>query len=156
MTTDYTFRHATIADTEIIADHRTLMFAEIGKVTLDTLKQNREYYVPWLAERLSNGNYTGILVEYEQAVIAGAGLWVAIGAPLPTLQSSDLRRANIVNVYTHPDHRRKGLARQMMTQLLDIARQEGYPVAQLHASNAGRPLYESMGFNNTNEFRLFV
>jgi len=156
MTADYIFRDATLADTETIADHRTLMFAEIGKVTLETLNENRHYYVPWLAERLSNGNYTGVLVEYEQEVIAGAGLWIAIGAPLPNLQSTDLRRANIVNVYTHPDHRRKGLARQMMTWLLDIARKGGYPTVQLHASDAGRPLYETMGFSNTNEFRLFL
>jgi len=155
MTADYTFRQATIADTETIADHRTLMFAEIG-IDMDTLIQNRDYYVPWLAERLSNGIYTGILVDFKQEIIAGAGLWVAYGAPLPTLHSSDLRRANIVNVYTHPEHRRKGLARQMMTQLLNIARKEGLPAAQLHASDAGRPLYESMGFNNTNEFRLFL
>ena len=155
MTTDYTFRRATIADTETIADHRTWMFAEIG-IDMATLTENRAYYTPWLAERLSNGNYIGILVECEQEVIAGAGLWIAIGAPLPTLHSHDLRRANIVNVYTHPDHRHKGLAREMMARLLDIAREAGYPIAQLHASDAGRPLYESMGFNNTNEFRLFL
>lgn len=155
MTTDYVFRPATIADTEIIADHRTWMFAEIG-IDMETLTQNRAYYVPWLVERLSNGNYTGILIEYEQEVIAGAGLWVAIGAPLPILHSHDLRRANIVNVYTHPNHRRKGLARLMMKRLLEIAHEAKYPLALLHASDAGRPLYESMGFRNTNEFSLFL
>jgi ribosomal protein S18 acetylase RimI-like enzyme len=155
MTIDYIFRRATITDTETIADHRTMMFAEMG-MDVDMLNQNRDYYEPWLAERLSNGNYTGILVECEQQVVAGAGLWVSMGAPLPTLQSSDHRRANIVNVYTQPDHRRKGLARQLMDQLIDIAREERYPVLQLHASDAGRPLYESMGFRNTNELRLVL
>jgi ribosomal protein S18 acetylase RimI-like enzyme len=155
MTPDYIFRRATIADTETIADHRTWMFAEMGMDT-DILAQTRKIYVPWLAERLSNRNYIGILIEYQQEVIAGAGIWVAIGAPLPTLPITDHRRANIVNVYTNPEHRRKGLARQMMTRLLDIARENGYPIAQLHASDAGRPLYESIGFSNTNEFRLVL
>lgn len=156
MTADYTFRRATIADTEIIAEHRYLMFAEIGKVDEDLLTEAHVHYAPWLAERLSNGIYTGILVEHHQDVVAGAGMWVMMGAPLPNLISSDHRRASIVNVYTHPDHRRKGLARQMMNQLLDIARQEGYPVVTLHASDAGRPLYESMGFRNTNELSLVL
>lgn len=155
MTTDYTFRRATIADTGTIADHRTMMFAEMG-MDNDMLIENRDYYEPWLAERLSNGKYIGILVECEQQVIAGAGLWVSMGAPLPTLQSSDHRRVTIVNVYTQPDHRRKGLARQLMTRLIDIAHEEKYPVLQLHASGAGRPLYESMGFLNTNELRLVL
>lgn len=155
MTADYTFRRATIADTEIIADHRYLMFAEMG-MDEDQLAKARVHYVPWLAERLSNGIYTGILTEHNQAVIAGAGMWVGMGAPLPNLASSDHRRASIVNVYTYPDHRRKGLARELMKQLLDIAREEGYPVITLHASDAGRPLYESMGFQNTNELRILL
>lgn len=156
MTIDYTFRLATITDTEIIADQRTLMFAEIGKVSIETLTENLKYYVPWLAEQLNSGNYIGILVEHGQGVVAGSGFWISIGAPLPNLQSSDLRRATIVNVYTHPDHRGKGLAREMMTRLLDIAKEIGCPVTNLHASDAGRHLYESMGFSDTNELQRLL
>ena len=155
MTADYIFRHATLADTETIADHRYLMFAEMG-MDVEMLAQARVHFVPWLVERLSNGSYIGILVECERQVISGAGLWVSMGAPLPALHSSDHRRATIVNVYTHPDHRRKGLARQLMNRLINIAREEGYPVVQLHASEAGRPLDESMGFRPTNELRLLL
>ena len=153
MTSEYTFRTATVADTECIADQRYLMFAEMGMDT-EMLAKARVHYVPWLVERLSNGIYTGTLVESDAIVIAGAGIWVGMGAPLPTLHSSDHRRASIVNVYTHPDHRRRGLARQLVSRLIDFAREENYPIITLHASDAGRALYESMGFRNTNELRL--
>lgn len=156
MTSEYTFRRATIDDLEIITDHRTLMFAEIGKVPMEALEENRAYYMPWLTDQLTRDNYTGLLVEYEGNVVAGAGYWVSIGAPLPHLQSGDLRRATIVNVYTQPEHRRKGLARQMVEQLMDIAKTAGYPVTNLHASDAGRPLYESLGFGKTNELQRLL
>lgn len=155
MTTDYVFRHATPDDTGIIAEHRYLMFAEMGMDTT-MLKKAQLYYGPWLEERLKNGVYHGILVEYDEQVIAGAGMWISHGAPLPNLHSADNRRANIVNVYTNPHHRRQGIARQLLERLIALAREEGYPVVQLHASEAGRPLYESVGFRDTNELRLLL
>jgi predicted GNAT family acetyltransferase len=60
----------------------------------------------------------------------------------------------IVNVYTEPDHRRRGLARRLMVTMLDWLRQEGYGTVSLHASDYGRALYESLGFRATNEMRL--
>ena len=155
MTSNYTFRKASIADTETIADHRYLMFAEMGMDTAQLTKA-RIHYTPWLAERLSNGVYTGLLAECEGEIVAGAGMWVSLGAPLPTLASADFRRAHVVNVYVYPEHRRKGLARQLMNRLLDLAREDGYPVVLLHASDAGRSLYESLGFQNTNELRIVL
>jgi len=151
----YTTRLTTYADHIIIADHRYLMFAEMG-MDADMLAQAREVYVPWLQTFIQAGDYIGVFSEYDNTVIAGAGMWLTTGAPLPALHSPDLRRANIVNVYTHPHHRRKGLAKQIVNQLIDIAREKGIPVVQLHASDAGRPLYESMGFTNTNELRLLL
>jgi GNAT superfamily N-acetyltransferase len=60
----------------------------------------------------------------------------------------------IVNVYTEPAWRRHGLARGLMVAMLDWLRQEGYGTVSLHASDFGRPLYESLGFRSTNEMRL--
>lgn len=152
----YTTRLTTLDDLDIIIDHRYLMFAEIGKVDVEMLKKTSAIYAPWLEEFITAGNYIGIFAEYEGEIVAGAGMWLTLGAPLPTLHSSDHRRANIVNVYTHPDHRRKGLARQLVEDLINIAREKEFPVVQLHASDAGRPLYESMGFRTTNELQLML
>ena len=60
----------------------------------------------------------------------------------------------IVNVYTEPAYRRRGLARRLMIAMLDWLRQQGYGTVSLHASDYGRPLYESLGFKVTNEMRL--
>jgi GNAT superfamily N-acetyltransferase len=60
----------------------------------------------------------------------------------------------IVNVYTEPAHRRRGLARRLMVAMLDWLREQGYGTVSLHASDYGRPLYESLGFAATNEMRM--
>ena len=66
------------------------------------------------------------------------------------------KRAMIFNMYAAPGSRRRGIARQIAEALLRIAAQRGIPVVTLHASDEGRPLYERLGFQRTNEMRLTI
>ena len=50
------------------------------------------------------------------------------------------------SVYTAPEYRRLGIARRLMTMLLDAARELGVHRLLLNSSDMGRPLYESLGF----------
>jgi GNAT superfamily N-acetyltransferase len=64
------------------------------------------------------------------------------------------RRALVQNVYTEPEFRRQGLARQLMLAAISWCREQGLHSVSLHASDFGRPLYEDLGFHQTNEMRL--
>ncbi len=59
----------------------------------------------------------------------------------------------MLNVFTEPAWRRRGLAELLMRHILDWARQERLDRLVLHASDDGRPLYERLGFAATNEMR---
>ena len=52
----------------------------------------------------------------------------------------------VLNVYTRPSRRRMGYAKQVMNKLLDEARRLELCVIELKATDAGQPLYESVGF----------
>jgi hypothetical protein len=41
-----------------------------------------------------------------------------------------------------------------MRTMIDWCKQEGYAAVYLHASDNGKPLYESLGFEPTTEMRL--
>ena len=61
----------------------------------------------------------------------------------------------IANVATHPDHRRRGIAKELMQLSLNMIRQRGarFAILQADANNeAARDLYRSLGFR---EERLF-
>jgi predicted acetyltransferase len=47
---------------------------------------------------------------------------------------------------TRPEHRRRGVARQMMHHLIAEARSRGLEMATLQASAMGEPLYSQLGF----------
>jgi ribosomal protein S18 acetylase RimI-like enzyme len=53
-----------------------------------------------------------------------------------------------------PEYRRRGIARSIMRELIDRWRSQGFDCVCLHASDEGRPLYEQIGFQPTNEMRL--
>jgi GNAT superfamily N-acetyltransferase len=66
----------------------------------------------------------------------------------------ECRRATILNVYTDPEYRRRGVARQLMETMIDWCKREGLARVNLRASDTGRHLYESLGFKPSNEMRL--
>ena len=102
-------------------------------------------YVAWLA----------VPRHEPDLVVGGAGVLLRPMLPRPTpggvVQG---REALIVNVYTEPAWRRRGLAGLLMRHILDFTRANGIHRVLLHASKEGRPLYESLGFVPTSEMRL--
>jgi len=54
-------------------------------------------------------------------------------------------------VYTDPAWRRRGVARAVMEAILAWCRRRRFTRIRLHASDLGRPLYESLGFAPTRE-----
>ena len=64
------------------------------------------------------------------------------------------QQALIVNVYTEPEWRRRGYARQLLETIVAWCRERGVNSVVLHASDDGRALYEKLGFFSTSEMRL--
>jgi GNAT superfamily N-acetyltransferase len=51
-------------------------------------------------------------------------------------------------VLTHPDYRRRGLARQLVEAALAVADSRGIGCVKLDATDQGRPLYQQLGFED--------
>jgi GNAT superfamily N-acetyltransferase len=151
---DITIRLATIGDVPIIVHHRHAMFFDMGHTNLAALDAMDASFVPYVARALSDGSYRGWLAQTSDGrVVAGGGLIVHEWPSRPVIPAEP-RRAYILNVYTEPAYRGRGLARRVMTDIVEWCRAKGFRSISLHASVFGRPLYESMGFEPTNEMRL--
>ena len=148
-----TIQRATAADAERITNHRYLMFVEIGGSDPKLLSDSLPLFTTWVRGRLANGEYIGLMAMDGDMVAASAGLWRMAFLPGPMNLSGE--RAYILNVYTDPAYRGRGLAKKLVSQLVDEAQALGLHVIELHASNAGRPIYESIGFEGTNQMRLY-
>jgi GNAT superfamily N-acetyltransferase len=149
----FILRRASTADLDTLVEHRRAMFEDMGYTDQAAMRSMSVKFRIWLLAKMNASEYLAWLVDAPHgSVAAGAGLWLMDWPPHMVGQGA--RRGNILNVYTHPDFRRRGLARQLMKVALDWCGENGVDTIILHASPTGRTLYESMGFSPTNEMRL--
>jgi GNAT superfamily N-acetyltransferase len=149
----YSIRPATLEDAAIIAAQRRAMFFDMGYRDDRALDDMAEAFLPWLRNKMKAGEYLAWLaIALDGSVAAGAGLWLMDWPP--HMVGPGARRGNLLNVYTRPDCRRHGLARQLTEAALDWCRAHAIRAVILHASDHGRDLYRTLGFQPTNEMRL--
>lgn len=152
--TALSIREALFTDLEVVLHHRRSMFSDMG-YRMDAIEKAMSASRPFFADRLSDGRFRAWLVEDERhQVVAGGGIIVSDHHASPTDPSP--RRPIIVNVYTEPPYRRRGIARSLMELMIRWCREQGFGSIVLHASQYGRPLYEELGFQATNEMRLIL
>ena len=155
MTEGYSIREATAADAETVVRHRREMFFDMGRRDPAVLDEMAKSFRSWLIEKMSREEYRAwFAIARDGSIAAGAGLWL-MNWP-PGLYASEPWRGNILNVYTEREHRRRGLARNLVSAARDWCGTQGIHVVILHASDEGRPLYEALGFQPTNEMRVFL
>ena len=70
---------------------------------------------------------------------------------MPTFDHPTGKRAHLMNVYTMKEWQRQGIARRMVSMLIDEARKRGVTEISLDATEEGRPLYERLGFTPSTE-----
>jgi GNAT superfamily N-acetyltransferase len=128
------------------------MFEELRHATGDALERVETDTRAALVGLMSDGTNRHRFLEDAGQVVAGGGAILVPWLPMP--QEPVLKRVTVLNVYTEPSHRQRGLARRVMRFIINWCRDEGLACVQLHASDAGRPLYASLGFLATNEMRL--
>lgn len=129
------------------------MFLDMGSVMGEQSEVLIAATEPWLAELMAAGEYCGWLIENNNEVVAGGGIHLRELPPGPGCLKVG-RWGHIVNVYTAPDHRRRGLARMLMDEILRWCEVNVLDLVTLTASDEGRPLYESLGFVGTADMKL--
>ena len=116
-----------------------------------------------LRDLLKRGEYIGWLAiptQNPDVIAGGAGVQLREVLPHPLSRANQWngiaegRHAIILNVFTEPQWRHQGVAMLLLQRIIHWARAERLDRLVLHASEAGRPLYERLGFVGTNEMRF--
>lgn len=147
----YRLRSLAAGDLDIVVRHRHRMFVDSGWADDEVMAERTAAFRNWLAPRLEDGRYFGWLIEQGDTVAAGLGMMIIDWPPHPL--HGEPWRGYILNVYTEPAHRRRGLARRLTDCALDEARRRGIRLVFLHATEEGRFVYEQAGFMAKNEMQ---
>lgn len=149
---DFSIRIANASDIPEILRQRRAMYEDMGYADEVSLQTMASLSFDYLTKALADGFFRAWLAFDAERVVGGGAVLISSWPPHP--YDLECRRATILNVYTCPDFRRRGVARQVMETIIEWCRREGFARVNLHASKFGRPLYESMGFELSNEMRL--
>jgi ribosomal protein S18 acetylase RimI-like enzyme len=148
----FAVHRASTDDIDTLVAHRRAMFVDMGyrdEAALDAMAAKCH---PWLLTRMNRGEYLAWLaIAPDQSIVAGAGLWLM---DWPPHMIGSGARGNILNVYTAVEFRRRGLAGEMVKTAMQWCRSNRVDLVVLHAGPDARHLYESMGFEGTNEMRI--
>jgi len=155
----FQIRPATSADAEIIAWHRARMFQDMGEISESAFETLRTTARTRIEEWLERGEYVGWLASCDDkpnVIIAGAGICLHRILPRPRNHSavSEERQGTIVNVFTEPEWRKRGIAALLLKEIIKWSDTKHLDRLVLHASEEGRSLYEKLGFVSNNEMRF--
>ncbi|MDE7230621.1 MAG: GNAT family N-acetyltransferase [Oscillospiraceae bacterium] len=96
-----------------------------------------------------SGDQTTVLAFDAQTPIGCATIcYITL---MPTVDHPYGKRAHIMNVYVRKKYRRRGIAREMLSFILEEAKRRGISYVSLDATESGRPLYKSLGFGENHE-----
>ena len=142
---NFTYKTATIEDLEVLTRTRVEVLRAANKLdeTVDMSlveRESREYY----QKALADGSHVAVLV-YDGEQFAGAG-GVSFYTVMPTYHNTSGKKAYIMNMYTKPEYRRKGIAYHTLDILVDACKRRNITHITLEATEMGRALYEKYGF----------
>lgn len=140
-----TYRRADARDLELLVEMRAEVLRAANGLPADAdLSVVRRAAHAYFTKALGAPSQTTFLA-FDEAAVAGCGS-VCFYEVMPTYHNPSGRKAYVMNVYTRPAYRRRGIARRTLALLAREARERGAGQITLEATAMGRPLYEAFGF----------
>ena len=134
-------RKATVEDAALLSEVRKLQLIDEGIApNCDIDAELDTFFKKWLVSK----DFLQLIAEENGKLLSTAAI-VYYDLP-PSFTNKIGVRGYVTNVYTAPEHRRKGLSKILLEKILEDAKSRGIKKIWLGASKLGRPLYEKLGF----------
>lgn len=107
----------------------------------------RERLEAHFREQMAAGTLAWFVAEEDGHVVGTAAAFLSSGRSNALLDV----HATLAGIYVVPGHRRRGIAREITLRAVAWCKEQGCVSIRLQASQAGRSLYESLGFRTFRE-----
>ena len=142
---DLIYKKADISDIDILMETRIEVLRAANQLPAEVdMSEVRHESCVYYKRALNDNTHTAYLV-YDGDTVVGAG-GVSFFQVMPTYHNPSGNKAYIMNMYTHPDYRRQGIAFKVLDMLVKECRERKITAVSLEATVSGRPLYEKYGF----------
>jgi GNAT superfamily N-acetyltransferase len=150
------YRRASVDDVESLVDYRVRFLNELyGHPENDETEILRGSLREYFREAIPSGCFVAWLAERNGKTVGTSGMvvWQMPGR-YGGLESG--RLGYILNMYTVPEARRKGICTRLLDELIREAKASGIKYLHLHASEDGISIYRKAGFNKPDQIELSI
>jgi GNAT superfamily N-acetyltransferase len=151
---EFRIRAASPMDLDTLVDHRHRMWRDIRRWNPGDLDRADPDYRRWVRREMKAGRWIAFLAMADRGRVVGSGaVWLRSAQPRPGRLSRP-EMPYIMSMYTEPRFRGRGVASGLVHAMIEWSTERRYPRIVLHASKFGHPVYERLGFQDSNEMRL--
>ena len=144
------YRKLTSEDLDTFIQMRISQLREEGaKEDLDLESSLRDYY----EHHMADGTFVSWLAVDGDKIIGTSGMSFVEKPPYFGCPSG--RIGLLSSMFTDPQYRRRGIAKELLARVIDEARQYGCGTVQITASDMGVLLYTDFGFVKNGNFMQF-
>lgn len=145
-----TYKKLTVNDLDVFIKMRINQLREEGtKEDIDLEPALKDYYL----RHLSDGTFVSWLALDNDRIIGTSGMSIVEKPPYFGCPSGKI--GLLSNMFTDPSYRRKGIAKTLLSKVIDEAKTQGCGTVQITASNMGVLLYSDYGFEKNENFMQF-
>ncbi len=145
-----TYRKLTEADLPTFIQMRITQLREEGaKEDFDLVPALEDYY----KRHLADGTFVSWLALDGDKIIGTSGMSFVEKPPYFGCPSGKL--GLLSSMFTNPDYRRKGIAKELLGRVVEEARAYGCGAVQITASDMGVKLYTAYGFVHNGNFMQY-
>lgn len=108
----------------------------------------------YFVENIPNVNFVSYIAIDDGKIVATSGLCFYLVPP--TSGNISGKVAYIMNMYTNPEYRKRGLAMKLLDCVVNEAKTKGYTKITLNASEMGKPIYKKYGFKDVDNDMIYT
>lgn len=144
------YRRLTAAQLDAFISLRISQLREEGaKEPIDLRPPLLDYYTRHMAD----GTFVSWLALDGEKIVGTSGMSFVEKPPYFGCPSGKM--GLLSSMYTDPNYRRQGIARELLSRVVDEARKYGCGTVQITASDMGVLLYTDFGFVKNNNFMQY-
>ena len=122
---------------------------EGAKEDIDLVPALKDYY----NRHMADGTFVSWLAVEDGKIIGTSGMSFVERPPYFSCPSG--KTGILSSMYTDPDHRRRGIAKELLSRVVEEARAYGCGSVQITASDMGVLLYTDFGFVKNGNFMQY-
>ena len=136
------------SDVEAMVACRLQYLAELqGERPASVVKELKSELIRYFTSGIQNGSVIALVAVFGGKPVA-YGVVVLRSVP-GDFNSTAYIEGDVLNMYTIPEARRRGISKMILLGLIDEAQRQGVSKLALHTTVAGERLYRSVGFHDS-------